>query len=358
MPLETDVLIAGLGPAGGAAALAAAQGGLSVVAVERRQEVGVPVQCAEWIPLQLGRHAQAPGVLVQAIAGMASVIPSGAVTHTETPGLMVNRAAFDQALAGAACRAGARLYLHSTLSRLDAARSRAWVDTPDGVREFVYKVLIAADGPYSTVAGQLGLPRQAVVHARQYAVPLKRATAETTVWLSGVYPGGYAWLFPKGEVANLGVGMDKRFAADLKTPLEKLHRQLAAENIVGEKIFGRTGGAIPVSGLRANLTLANIMLVGDAGGFTHPVTGAGIYAAVVSGERAGLAAVAWRRGDAGAFEAFEGDMRDQFEASLQRAVEKRRWLERFWHTAAAELDATCRHAWIAFPEYFGALPEA
>jgi len=54
MRLETDVLIAGLGPAGGAAALAAAQGGLSVAVVERRQEIGIPVQCAEWIPLQLG----------------------------------------------------------------------------------------------------------------------------------------------------------------------------------------------------------------------------------------------------------------------------------------------------------------
>lgn len=357
MLLETDVLIAGLGPAGGAAALAAAQGGLSVVVAERRQEIGIPVQCAEWIPLQLGRHAQAPGVLVQAIAGMASVLPSGAVTHSDTPGLMVNRAAFDRALAGAASRAGAGLHLHSTLRRLDSARSRAWVDTPEGPREYAYKVLIAADGPYSTVAGQLGLPRQAVVHARQYVVPLRRTSAETTVWLSGAYPGGYAWLFPKGEVANLGVGMDKRFAPDLKMPLEKLHRQLAAEDIVGQTILGRTGGAIPVGGLRTNLTLGNIMLVGDAGGFTHPVTGAGIYAAVVSGERAGLAAVSWQRGDSGALEEFENDMRDQFEASLQRAVEKRHWLERFWHTAATDIDATSRNAWIAFPEYFGALPE-
>jgi len=347
MRLETDVLIAGLGPAGGAAALAAAQGGLSVAVVERRQEIGIPVQCAEWIPLQLGRHAQAPGVLVQAIAGMASVLPSGAVTHSDTPGLMVERAAFDQALADAAGRAGARLHLHSTLRRLDPARSRAWIDTPEGPREYVYKVLIAADGPYSTVARQLGLPRQAVVHARQYTVPLMRAAAETTVWLSGAYPGGYAWLFPKGEVANLGVGMDKRFSVDLKTPLEKLHRQLVAENIVGQTILGRTGGVIPVGGLRTDLTLGNIMLVGDAGGFTHPVTGAGIYAAVVSGERAGLAAVAWQRGDAGALAAFEGDMRDQFAVSLQRAVERRAEL-----VSSAHHEADLRRGWVAFPEYF------
>lgn len=356
MRLEADVLIVGLGPAGGAAALAAAQGGMSVVALEQRPEVGVPVQCAEWIPLPLGRHAQAPGVLVQTVAGMNTVLPSGAVTHGDTPGLVVSRAAFDQALAEAANNAGAGLVLHARLKWLDPARSQAWVETPEGTREYFYKVLIAADGPYSTVAGYMGLPRQAVVHARQYRMSLKRKSTEATVWLSGAYPGGYAWLFPKGEVANLGVGMDKRFVRDLKTPLDKLHRQLVAENIVADEILDRSGGAIPVGGLRPELVVGNVMLVGDAGGFTHPLSGAGIFSAVVSGERAGRAAVAWLKGNPGALGEFEDDMRDQFGASLRRAVERRKWLERFWPDAIT--DAICRHAWIAFPEYFGALPES
>ena len=109
MRIETDVLVIGLGPAGGAAALAAARSGAAVLAVERKKEIGVPVQCAEWIPLALGRHAQAPGVLVQTISGMESVLPSGVTVKTHAPGLMINRAAFDQALARAAIEAGARL---------------------------------------------------------------------------------------------------------------------------------------------------------------------------------------------------------------------------------------------------------
>ena len=59
--MNVDVLVIGLGPAGGAAATAAARAGLSVLAVDRRKEVGVPVQCAEFIPLPMGRYAQADG---------------------------------------------------------------------------------------------------------------------------------------------------------------------------------------------------------------------------------------------------------------------------------------------------------
>lgn len=347
MRLDADVLVVGLGPAGGAAALVAAQGGLSVVAVERRREIGVPVQCAEWIPLPLARHAQAPGVLSQTIDGMATILPSGKVDHAGMPGLMVNRAAFDQALSHAALHAGARQYLASSLKRLDVANRRAWVETPQGVLECAYRVLIAADGPRSTVARQLGLPDQPLVHARQYSVALRSPSRETRVWLSDRFPGGYAWLFPKGDVANLGVGMDKRFGISLKSSLDLLHQQLELQGTVGKEIFARTGGSIPVGGLRAPLVSGSVMLVGDAGGFTHPVTGAGIDAAVVSGERAGQAARAWLAGEAGALHAFEQDMRDLFDMPLRRAVTRRAGM--VW---GAGDEAALRQGWVAFPEYF------
>lgn len=353
--MQVDALVVGLGPAGGAAASVAARAGLQVMALERRRQVGVPVQCAEFIPLPLGKYAQADGVLLQRIAGMKSMLPSGAVEETEFPGLMIDRAAFDRALADEAERAGARLYLESSLIKLDAGSSRALVKTPQGALELEYKVLIAADGPHSTVADFLGLPQLEIVHTRQYTVPLKSPYADTDIWLSGDYPGGYAWLFPKGGYANLGMGADKRFAADLKTPLDALHRQLVEADRVGGEISFRTGGAIPVGGLRARLVLDNVMFTGDAAGLTHPVTGAGIAAAVISGERAGQAAAAWLHDhDKNALADFEQDIRDQFEASIQRAVARRRWMNQYWQSAAVKQDAMHRKGWVAFPEYFGA----
>jgi len=328
---EVDVLVVGLGPAGGAAALAAAQAGLRVAAVERRKEIGVPVQCAEFIPLSLARYAVSRGVLQQRIQGMVSHLPSGRMEKSDAPGLMIDRAAFDQALARQAEQSGARLYLNSHLIGLDGAGSSAIAVTPQGETRFDYRLLVAADGPHSSVARSLGLPRQETVHARQYNVPLLEGSEETQIWLSPDYPGGYAWLFPKGGVANLGLGVDKRYGADPKALLDALHRKLAADGRVGEAILRRTGGAIPVGGLRQNLVVGNVLFVGDAAGLTHPITGAGIAAAVVSGERAGQAAAAWLlERNENALMDFEEDIRDQFGASLERAVARRAWLGQYW----------------------------
>ena len=350
---QADVLVIGLGPAGAAAAVAAARQGLSVIAIDRRQEIGVPVQCAEFIPLPLGQYAQSAGVIYQPIRGMKSYLPSGAKVDTAFPGLMIDRAAFDQALAQQAFDHGASLRLNTRFTGLDRERKSVQIRTPDGETTIDYQVLIATDGPHSAVAAALDLPDMEVVSTRQYTVPLTGDYDDTDIWLSADYPGGYAWLFPKGRWANLGLGLDKRYADDMKVPLDALHRQLVAQNLVGEEIVYRTGGAIPVGGLRAQLVIDNVLFAGDAAGLTHPITGAGISAAVISGERAGQAAAAYlQEARLTAFADFEEDIRDQFEVTLNRAVERRHWLNQYWHTAAAATDELHRKAWIAFPDYF------
>mgnify|MGYP002788761232 CR=1 FL=1 len=349
-----DVLVVGLGPGGGAAAAAAAAAGLHVIAVERKRVIGLPVQCAEFIPMPLSRHATAAGVLAQRISGMTSVLPSGAAVGTPFSGLMVDRAAFDRALAQAAAAAGAALHVASGLAALDHASRIARIKSADGERSVHYQVLIAADGPHSTVARLLGMPQLPTVNTRQYTVPLKRPFSDTDIWLSPDYPGGYAWLFPKGDRANLGLGMDPAVEADMKTPLDLLHAKLVAEGRVGADIYARTGGAIPVGGLRATLAADSLLFVGDAAGLTHPITGAGIAAAVASGEAAAAAARAVIDGDASACAQYAEDIADQFGGSLQRAVARRAELARLWRTAAAGDDAPHRRGWIAFDEYYRA----
>lgn len=345
---ETDVLVVGMGPAGASAAMAAARAGLRVLALERRREIGVPVQCAEWIPLPLGAWAQAEGVLQQRIAGMTTCLPSGAVSHADFPGLMIDRATFDRALAAEAQAQGAALSLGCALLALDPATRRARVRSAEGEFDVRYRAVIAADGPRSTVARCLGLPALATVHTRQYTVPLASAQQDTDVWLADDYAGGYAWLFPKGPLANLGVGGDATL--DLKQVLDTLHRELVDAGRVGDEVMSRTGGEIPVSGLREQLVMDETLFAGDAAGLTHPITGAGIAAAVVSGERAGEAAAAFLHGDAKALREYEFDIRDQYEASLRRAVDRRNLLWR--GERGSNPDAAHRRGWVAFEEYF------
>lgn len=348
-----DVLVAGLGPAGASAAAPAARAGLAVLCVERKQQAGVPVQCAEYLPPPLAKHSRAAGVLQQRIHGMRSVLPSGAATHSDFPGLMVDRAAFDQALVAEARSLGAECWLGTRLLAVDGRRNEARVRTSRDDIAIGYRLLIAADGPHSPVAESLGLAALDSIWTRQYTVPLLKPCADTEVWLSDAYPGGYAWLFPKGRFANLGVGMDKVLEKDLKRPLDALHRQLVDAGRVGAEILSHTGGAIPVGGLRQQLVVGDVLFAGDAAGLTHPITGAGIAAAVQSGERAGEAAAQFlRHGRETALAEFEEDIRDQFAPSISRALARRRWLLERWHARAAAMDATQRAGWVAFSEYF------
>jgi len=346
-----DILVVGLGPGGGAAAAAAAEAGARVLAIDKKKQVGEPVQCAEFIPMPLGRYTGGAGVLQQQIAGMKSILPSGAVKDTPYKGFMIDRAAFDRALAARAADAGAELRLACTLEGLDRERRVATVKEGNIRREIAFRALVAADGPRSRVARLLGLPEQKVVHSRQYLVPLLQPLSDTVIWLSPAYPGGYAWLFPRGETANLGVGIDFEFCRDLRHPLDELHERLAAGGVVGREIRRRTGGAIPVGGMRERLVVGEALFVGDAAGLTHPITGAGISAAVLSGEEAGKAAARWLAGDAGALDAYEDAVRELFGPTIERALRTRESVAWMWKTPAAALDENQRRGWFAFEEY-------
>jgi geranylgeranyl reductase family protein len=314
-----DVLVVGCGPAGAAAAGVAAAAGLSVAVLERRRSPGVPVQCAEWIPAPLAAYACAPGVRVQAVEGLASHLPAGRRLYSRVPGLMIDRARFDRALAERAQAAGARILFGSALVGLDPHRRMARVATATGTEDLRFRVLVAADGPHSAVARHLGLPPLPVTPTRQYTLPLERPLADCEIWLSPRHPGGYAWLFPRGGEAHLGVGFAAP-AGRLKPALDGLHERLVREGRVGARILRMTGGAIPVGGLRARLLVGTILFAGDAAGLTHPVSGAGIAAAVMSGEAAGAAAAAFLAGDSVALASYAQELREQYGPGLARAL--------------------------------------
>ncbi len=351
MRQECDILVVGLGPGGGAAAMHAARAGAAVVAVERRKEIGEPVQCAEFIPMALGEYVRGQDIIRQRIQGMQSYLPSGAVHTSDNPGYIIDRKAFDQALARMAVDAGAELHTRTALEALDTKRHVALVHDAAGAHEIGYRYLVAADGPYSKVAELLGLPRHKFVHSRQYTVALHETLQDMVVWLSPDCPGGYAWLYPRGDLANLGLGLEHEYERDARHPLDELHRQLCVDGVLGSEIVRRSGGPIPVGGMRDKLTMDSVLFVGDAAGLTHPVTGAGISASVVSGECAGKAAAQALTAGKAALEEFESDIRAQFAAGLEQALRARREMEWIWSTPAAYWDDERRAGWVAFDEY-------
>ncbi len=354
---NVDVIVLGLGPAGASAAAAAARLGAKVVALDRKREAGRPVQCAELVPALLEVD---PASVRQKIDGMLTYVEDDAPDlSAHFPGRMLDRAAFDSSLVEGARAAGADVRFGCFIERV-AREGEIHLGDGSVLRA---PVIVGADGPRSRAGKAIGSVNREMVETRQITVPLLDPHATTDIFLSADIPGGYGWLFPKGDVANLGAGVHPSARARLKNIVARLHAQLAKPKtgtdhvfarskekemwsvpVLGLEILGATGGAIPVGGMlkpwgRLGETL--VLLAGDAAGLANPVSGAGIAAAVHSGRLAGEAAV--RR----AAQAYEEELEDVYGAALERALRRRRELLESTLTKPA-----LRRGWIAYPEYW------
>lgn len=356
---DADVLVVGLGPAGACAARAAASAGLRVIGIDRKAEAGIPVQCAEFVPAMIGQNVAALGKsAVQSIHGMSTFIEAEPPHRKEPfPGAMIDRAAFDAALVEEARTAGAWIWHGLSLRSVEPNGTARLSDGS----ALTARVMVGADGPHSRVGAAIGRVNTEICETRQITVPLTEPFAETDIFFSQRLPGGYAWLFPKGEVANLGLGAGPELRARFKPLLDSLHARLVEQGRVGAGVLGYTGGAIPAGGMlhpvgRLGGTL--VLLAGDAAGLANPITGAGISAAVVSGRLAGEAAARHVALDADAdTEAgsnYAEELEDLFKASLDRALARRRALLATHARQGYLTSSDFQRAWIAFPQYWAA----
>lgn len=350
--LRCDILVVGAGPAGSSAARAAAGEGMQVLVVERRDTVGVPVQCAEFIPAPLlGEIDLAGDFVVQAVSEMHTILPDGERVVLRAPGRMIRRDRFDQSLARAAEVAGARILTATSAVRReeDGVIVRARKETRE--KRVIAKVIIGADGPRSVMGRWIGSENRNLVPAVQWRVPLRSPLEHTEIYFHEDFYGGYGWLFPAGREANVGVGRKrggKHQGEPIGRVLERFVRRLAEEGRTGCEPIRAAAGWIPAEPVR-RVTRGNVLLVGDAAGHTHPVTGAGVSQAVLGGRMAGTwAARAVEAGDVSLLGAYEEEWRERFGEAQERAHRRRRSLEENWE----RLETAVRTSWIAFREYY------
>jgi len=346
-----DVVVVGAGPAGSSAARSAASMGMRVLVVERKHQVGVPVRCAEYIPAPLvGELALGREFVVQRVSGMKTILPDGSEKTTMTPGAMIRRDLFDQTLCLAAERAGAELWRDTSAMGWDGKEVSLRKGGGDRLK-VAAAVVIGADGPHSTVGRWIGSVNTHLLAAIQVRVPLTEPSDFTEVYFDNRFRGGYGWLFPKNEEANVGLGIRKeRGKPHLLSEIMSgfLERLARAGKIRKEPLGSRTAGWVPAEPPRS-LVKDRFVLVGDAGGLTHPITGAGVFQAVTSGRMAGeWAARAIREKNLGLLASYEDEWRDFYGETHERAFRKRQIFEGEWE----DLDQAVKKCWVAFREYY------
>lgn len=345
-----DVLVIGAGPAGSTAARFAARQGVSVILLERREQVGVPVRCAEYVPLPIGRFIELnrPGLVVQAVRSMKTFIPGQAPITTTVPGVMIGRDLLDQGLAQLAVEAGAIVW--TGIQAWGYQGNRVMARGQEGPVEITCRVIVGADGPSSQVNRWMGNRPNRRLWAAQYRVRLVRPLDHTRIYFRPYITGGYGWLFPKGHLANVGIGIDPALTKGVKQRLDRFTGELVQEGLIDDSSKKLGGGLVPVGGLRA-VTQGNMILAGDAAGTCHPITGAGVGNALISGEMAGEAAAeAVRKGDLRALQDYAQELSRHLGRSLNHGVRKRKAMIAQWNTP--DFLATIRPNWIAFKEYY------
>ncbi|MEE8399412.1 MAG: NAD(P)/FAD-dependent oxidoreductase [Desulfobacterales bacterium] len=344
----TDILIVGAGPAGSSAALAAVKKGVDVTVVDRRAVIGVPVRCAEAIPARLlGELNIGKDFVVQSVRGMKTILPVDDVKVSDAPGFIIHRDRFDQALVREAEGAGAR-FLLSTRAICLEGNDTIVVEGETG-RRFSIKarIIIGADGPHSRVARWIGAANPHLIPAVQVRMALVRPLEYTEVYLQPDIVAGYGWLFPKGDEANVGLGM-KGGGTSIRKTLDLFVSRMIREGKVKDGAYDTTGGWIPVGPAKKTVS-HNILLAGDAAGQTHPITGSGIFSAITCGRFAGKAAArAVLQQDLSLLETYDTAWQDFFGDTLNRAFQRRQYMEEEW----ARFSEIIKSCWISYRAYY------
>ncbi len=301
---DYDVVVVGAGPGGSIAAKTAAERGLNVLLIEKRQEIGVPVRCAEGVSKEGLEKFVKPDKkwIASEIEGAEIISPSNykielsAEKAGNEVGYVLERKIFDRFLARLASKAGADVLTKTTAVGLKRKNGILNVKIRSmGEEEVVRaKIVIGADGIESRIGKMAGIDTTLKLNEIESCVQYLMTNIDfderkTYFWIGKKFaPGGYIWLFPKGkDAANVGIGVMPSLAEkNAKWYLDRFVKENFPEGEIIEVVVG----GVPVKGAIETAVTDNVMLVGDAARHADPITGGGIINAMNAGYLAGITA--------------------------------------------------------------------
>ena len=303
--MKYDVIVVGGRIGGSISSLFASKNDVDVLMIEKRPEIGVPIQCAEGTTHStfeiLEMNPSSRYVCNEVETGTIHA-PNGKYINAEelvefnnleesiSKGYILDRKVFDKHLAIESAKAGTDIMVKTTVKdiiREDGKICGVVAKHMGKTMEIKADVVIAADGVESNMARLAGIKTQDnptdICSCAQYELVCSDFDHDRVHLYFGkdIAPGGYAWVFPKDEgTANVGLG--------IRGPAETAYHYLKKfiSKFDATPVELNVGG-VPLSGPIDKTYTDGFMVVGDAARQIDPVTGGGIFTTVPCARVAG-----------------------------------------------------------------------
>ena len=307
-----DAIVVGAGPAGCAAAYDLAAAGQSVLLLDKKDFPRAKA-CAGGLTskaVQALRYSIDPVVRKVVRRIRLEERPAGALMlkSREPICVMTVRAELDEYCLRKTIAAGACLRKIAGVQQIVRCGEQVQLVCPG--ESYRARFLVGADG----ASGQVRrLCAAGSWFSQGFALEVQTAAPREEVDLTFDFASvsdGYAWIFPKGGHLNVGVYSLSSAASLTRSRLLSYVKNRLGTNVLHDvtgQYLGIGAGESPAEYVLPDLR-DRVFLVGDAGGFADPLTGEGIYGALVSGQAAAKAILAELRGTRTAAEAFAGHL--------------------------------------------------
>jgi len=283
-----------------------AEGGLDTILIEKKAEIGAPLRCAEgvsksWLD-EVGIEAD-PTWIRADMKGAIIKSPQGTTYQLDESkagnevGYVLERHLFDKYLARKAAEAGAKIMMRTSCTGIIRENGKIVGIKAKSMGEEIEiraKCVVAADGYESQVGRWAGIDTTLKLSDIDSCIQYRMCNIDVApdyceFVIGSVAPGGYVWIFPKGNgVANVGIGVAGQLCkgnADAKMYLDKF---IANDPRLNKgQILEIMGGFVSTCPGLDSAIDDNIILVGDAARIIDPITGGGICHACRTGMYAG-----------------------------------------------------------------------
>lgn len=292
---DYDIIVVGAGPAGSTAARFAAAGGAKVLMLEKDRDVGYPVRCGEAVSHEgVAQFIKPdPKWIASSVSKFRLIAPNGSsvLPKLDGGGYVLERRIFDYELAKLAANEGVEVITKAYVYDLLRENGKiVGVQTliKDKKVDIRAKIIIAADGVESRVGKWAGMDTTCHIRDMESCAQMTLSGIDVDPDVLDFYfgeevsPGGYLWVFPKGnDTANVGLGLSVEEAK--KKSAIKFLNEFVNKKFPKAAMLTHIAGGVPCAKTNPEIVKENVVLVGDAAHQVNPVSGGGIISGMIGG---------------------------------------------------------------------------